>query len=169
MFKRFVFISKYLIFYFIFISTIFITKIPLYNNITYEYMPELSIIIIFIGALFKNNKFISYFHIFLLGIFFDTLNLLPIGLTSFCWLISYKIISSLMNYFLDNKSIASNLRNFVIFMIISYLLKIFIMYFIFNTNYSFSYFFISIIVNSFYALIFFGALSKLDFDYYFDS
>lgn len=150
-----------IIFYFIFVTSIFVIRLPFTQNTSSLFIPELPIILVYIFSLIPNKKMLSYGKIFILGITFDILNLSPIGLTSICWMTSYKIVLTLINYFLDNDSFITQIRNFSIFILINYILKLFLMYFIFGILFKFKDIFILILSNIFWFIIIFSLSNKI--------
>ena len=154
-------IATYLLFYFVFICGIFFTRLPVQNEVIVNFIPDLAMILVFIFSSVRNKSILSYGNVFILGVIFDVLNLSAVGMTSICWMSGIKIISRLSNYFFNNDNFFAYLRDFVIFIIISQLLRVFLTYLLFVVVYDLFDIISCIIVNIIWFVIIFLLSNKL--------
>lgn len=154
-------VATFLLFYFVFMCSIFFTRLPVYNEVATILVPDIATILVFIFSSIKSKNILSYGNIFVLGIIFDVLNLSAIGITSICWMTGNKVITKLSNYFFNNDSLFAYLRNFIIFILISQLLKVFLTYLLFAVAYNFFDIALLIFVNTIWFVIIFLLSNKL--------
>ena len=146
-------IWKVILFYSIFIFINIINKIPIEYNFIFNFLPNFANLIIFYFAILKEDK-IGDNVIFILGLVFDIINSLPIGLTSLSWLLSVKILLNLRDYFLIDESVQYFSRDIFIFIFLQY----FFQYILFSYFQNLFYPFGLTILSFFYNIIFYIVL-----------
>ncbi len=96
------------------------------NNITYlnssAFLPLFEIMIIYYFAIYKNNIF-GFWFLFLIGIWGDALVGLPIGITSFIYLIVVKLFNFIRYKQVLQENLASIMAEFTIFIFVILTLK----------------------------------------------
>ena len=120
------------------------------NNVHYlgssYFLPLFEVMIIYYFAVYQNNIFGSWI-LFLLGIWSDALNGLPIGITSLIYLIVVKLFNFIRQKQAIKENFASILQEFAIFISIILLLK-WMLLSIYNKNfYNITSYIIQIIVS----------------------
>lgn len=94
-------------------------------------IPLFDLMMIFYFTIFTQR--FSFWFIFILGIWNDALNGLPLGITAFCYIILIKLFQTLNNHLLLKGDFNQVLRQFVTFLFLFLLLKWFLLS-IFYTN-----------------------------------
>ena len=124
---------KYIIFYSIFI---FFVIFSVSNNVLLRAIPNLTLPMIFFTFIWLNNRRIFYppVNLLLLGLIMDTYSFLPLFLTSFVLLISYKLTLLVKKFLVNDNYIMYLIRDCVMFMFLFFVIRWFILSY-YNENF----------------------------------
>lgn len=124
---------KYVVFYSVFI---FFVVFNVSNNILLKSIPNFSLPMIFFTFIWLHNKNIFYppINLLLLGLIIDAYNFLPLFLTSFTLLVSYKLTLLVKKFLVNDNYIMYLIRDCVIFMVLFFVLRWFILSY-YNENF----------------------------------
>ena len=150
---------KYVIFYSIF--TFFIV-FNVSNNFLLNLVPDFTLPMIFFAFIWPNNKKLLYppINLLLLGLLIDTYNFLPLFVSSFTLLISYKIMSLIKKFLVSDNYMIYLLRDSTIFMFIFFTLRWFIISYYNENFYQFYGILLDILINIIYCVIFYSIFNK---------
>lgn len=140
-------VLKYIGFYSLFVLSVLF---GLSNNRTFGMLPDFSIIVVFFLCYFWfYNKTVlqAPLNLFLFGAIIDTYTLMPIGLSSFILLLSYKITEVIKSLFVVEENIFVFVRDCFIFTLLFYILKWFLFSYYMEHFYSFKYVLFDIVKN----------------------
>lgn len=140
-------VLKYIGFYSLFILSVLFS---LSNDRTFSILPDFSIIVIFFLCYFwfyNKTVFQAPLNLFLFGTVIDTYTLMPIGLSSFILLLSYKITEIVKSLFVVEENLFVFVRDCFIFTLLFYILRWFLFSYYMEHFYSFKYVLFDIIKN----------------------
>lgn len=140
-------VLKYIGFYSLFILSVLFS---LSNDRTFSILPDFSIIVIFFLCYFwfyNKTVFQAPLNLFLFGTVIDTYTLMPIGLSSFILLLSYKITEIVKSLFVVEENLFVFIRDCFIFTLLFYILRWFLFSYYMEHFYSFKYVLFDIIKN----------------------
>lgn len=124
-------------------------------------LPNIGSILLFYFLIIKKDD-VSYFAIFILGLFFDIFNSLPLGTTSLTWLISSKFISFLRTHLYTPDNFIAIFRDFSIFAFSNSLIHWMIMSITFRTPYPISNSIVQFILNIMFFAILYRPIRKAE-------
>lgn len=140
-------VLKYIGFYSLFILSVLFS---LSNDRTFSILPDFSVIVIFFLCYFwfyNKTVFQAPLNLFLFGTVIDTYTLMPIGLSSFILLLSYKITEIVKSLFVVEENLFVFIRDCFIFTLLFYILRWFLFSYYMEHFYSFKYVLFDIIKN----------------------
>lgn len=146
-------IVRYFIFYSIFIFFVIFSNS---SNILLKMLPNLCITLIFFKFLWnKNIDLYSSINLFLLGLIMDSYTFVPMFLSSFCLLVSYRLFFLIKKFLVNDTYFIYFIRDVSIFMIIFFVLKWFVLSYYSLNFLPFFTFLLNILFNVVYCVIFY--------------
>lgn len=149
-------ILKYFIFYSIFI---FFVVSGSSSNILLKTIPDMSVTLIFFKFLWNEDMY-PPINLFILGLIIDTYTFVPLFLSSFCLLLSYKITLLLKNFLVSDKYFIYLVRDSSIFIVLFFTLKWFVLSYYNSVFFSFYDTILNIIFNIIYCAIIYIIYNK---------
>ncbi|MDR2778418.1 MAG: hypothetical protein LBB13_02855 [Rickettsiales bacterium] len=132
--------KKYLAVYSVFTFATVIVRVPGILTAMAKFLPDFSVIFIFLLFFWlRKESSISSNNLFIMGLIVDTADALPIGLSSASLLLSFKILSKIQQYLIENDSVISFLRNMSMYVFLHMFLQWFLYSIYRNEFYNFGY------------------------------
>lgn len=153
-------VLKYLLFYSLFIFFIISASS---NNFILSLLPSLSLPLIFFMFVFSSKGDTLYppINLLFLGLIIDTYSFLPLFLSSFTLLLSYKISLLLKGLFVSDDHFVYLLRDATMFMVLFFVLRWFILSYYNENFYPFVDVLVDTIVNIIYSVVIYLISNRL--------
>ena len=148
-------IMRFFLSYFLFIFFSAFSTMPIKFFYDIKIFPNLASMFVLYFFII-NTQEVSYFSLFIFGLFFDIFNNFPLGTTSFVWLISAKFIVFLRQHFYKNDDFITIFRDFFIFTLINLILQ----WVLFSILYKIYYPILNSVLQFFLDLLLFAVLYK---------